>query len=119
MATRSIVSTSISRATTRWCSSTSERHADVIPAQRLRRCRWRCEPCGALAPLGEPRRMNTARGPSFETPAFDGLLRMTRARLLDSCDHALFRAFSSEVDTGSREENASKQEVEPRSDSIG
>jgi len=31
----------------------------------------------------------------------------------------VFRAFSSEVDTGSREENASKQEVEPRSDSIG
>src|SRR5229473_4727374 len=29
------------------------------------------------------------------------------------------RAFSSEVDTGSREENASKQEIEPRSDSIG
>jgi len=29
------------------------------------------------------------------------------------------RAFSSEVDTGSREENASKQEVEPRSASIG
>src|SRR5712671_6459185 len=28
-------------------------------------------------------------------------------------------AFSSEVDTGSREENASKQEIEPRSDSIG
>jgi hypothetical protein len=32
---------------------------------------------------------------------------------------SVFRAFSSEVDTGSREENASKQEVEPRSDSIG
>ena len=30
----------------------------VIPAQRLRRCRWRCEPCGALAPLGEPRRIS-------------------------------------------------------------
>jgi hypothetical protein len=29
----------------------------VIPAQRLRRCRWRCEPCGALALLGESRRM--------------------------------------------------------------
>jgi hypothetical protein len=29
------------------------------------------------------------------------------------------RAFSSEVDTGSRKENASKQETEPRSDSIG
>jgi hypothetical protein len=29
------------------------------------------------------------------------------------------RAFSSEVDTGSREKNASKQEIEPRSDSIG
>jgi hypothetical protein len=29
------------------------------------------------------------------------------------------RAFSSEVDTGSREENASKQEIELRSDSIG
>jgi hypothetical protein len=29
------------------------------------------------------------------------------------------RAFSSEVDTGSREENASKKEIEPRSDSIG
>src|SRR5712671_2031448 len=28
-------------------------------------------------------------------------------------------AFSSEVDTGSRQENASKQEIEPRSDSIG
>src|ERR1700754_1835589 len=28
-------------------------------------------------------------------------------------------AFSSEVDTGSREENASKQKIEPRSDSIG
>ena len=31
----------------------------VIPAQRLRRCRWRCEPCGALAPQGEPRRMSS------------------------------------------------------------
>src|SRR2546423_11431210 len=29
------------------------------------------------------------------------------------------RAFSSEVEAGSREENASKQRVEPRSDSIG
>jgi sugar/nucleoside kinase (ribokinase family) len=29
------------------------------------------------------------------------------------------RAFSSEVETGSREENASKQEIEPRSDFIG
>jgi hypothetical protein len=29
------------------------------------------------------------------------------------------RAFSSEVDTGSREENAPKKEIEPRSDSIG
>jgi hypothetical protein len=29
------------------------------------------------------------------------------------------RAFSSEVDTGSRQENASKKEIEPRSDSIG
>jgi hypothetical protein len=29
------------------------------------------------------------------------------------------KAFSSEVDTGSREENVSKQELEPRSDSIG
>jgi hypothetical protein len=28
-------------------------------------------------------------------------------------------AFSSEVDAGSREENASKQKIEPRSDSIG
>jgi hypothetical protein len=28
------------------------------------------------------------------------------------------RAFSSEVDTGSREENASNQKMEPRSDSI-
>jgi hypothetical protein len=28
------------------------------------------------------------------------------------------RAFSSEVDTGSRPENASKQKLEPRSDSI-
>src|SRR4051794_37952110 len=29
------------------------------------------------------------------------------------------RALSSEVDTGSREENASKQKIEPRSDTIG
>jgi hypothetical protein len=29
------------------------------------------------------------------------------------------KAFSSEVDTGSREENASKEKREPRSDSIG
>jgi hypothetical protein len=29
------------------------------------------------------------------------------------------RAFSGEVDTGWREENTSKQEIEPRSDSIG
>jgi len=30
-----------------------------------------------------------------------------------------FRAFSSEVDTGSREENASKQKIESRSNSFG
>ena len=29
------------------------------------------------------------------------------------------KAFSSEVDTGSREENASDKNLEPRSDSIG
>jgi hypothetical protein len=33
--------------------------------------------------------------------------------------HYAISAFSGALDTGSREENASKQEVEPRSDSIG
>jgi hypothetical protein len=40
---------------------------------------------------------------------------LSRFRLVDP----RFRAFSSEVDTGSREENASNKNLEPRSDSIG
>jgi hypothetical protein len=39
------------------------------------------------------------------------------ARLVAAAQ-AFSRAFSSEVDAGSREENASKQKIKPRSDSI-
>ena len=49
----------------------------VIPAPRLRRCRWRREPCGAPAPPGKPRTMHgPARGrrPSRRPPC--GLLRV-------------------------------------------
>ena len=44
---------------------------------------------------------------------------MKRALLVHNRSQLNIRAFSSEVDTGSREENASKQEIKPRSDSIG
>src|SRR5712671_3904701 len=50
-----LVFAKLGRLAPRECGVVSQ---SVIPAQRLRRCRWRREPCGALAPLGEPRRMS-------------------------------------------------------------
>src|SRR6266446_454442 len=64
----------LGRTAPRECGRVSQ---TVIPAQRLCRCRWRCEPCGALAPLGEPRRMSGAGRRPSRRIAFAMLLRMT------------------------------------------
>src|SRR6267142_286870 len=59
-------------------------NTDLIPAQRLRRCRWRSLRSKRLE--GWTKRMDSR--PSFETPAYGGLLRMRCAAGAAPCTRA-------------------------------
>jgi hypothetical protein len=70
-----------------------------IPSSlRERNCahRWRCEPCGALAPLGEPRRMTGHRSCHASLEAYTSATHPSRRRFAPPQDDVTSQAASLE-----------------------